>query len=214
MKKILLTVTAVMLLFTGHLFSIIYGNGLCAPYSECPKEISPSNGTGIGILIIEGAGYFLSSQSDMLLFLNRVELSGLSTPYYQELQTLIDRAVKNMEKAVETYKALATTAAVTPYNPQVISQLMRFDYTGYEKTNGLNVEVFARVRAYLISGDVTGIILFMKSDMELILDRLYSLKVLVDKQEFPNIPMLWRVNQSYCQAMLSGQYVAEVFNNL
>jgi len=83
--------------------------------------------------------YFLSSQSDILLFLNRLELAGLSTPDYPELQNIIDRAVKNMEKAVETYKTLASTAAVTPYNQQVLSQLMRFDYTDYEKINGLNV---------------------------------------------------------------------------
>ncbi len=215
MKRILLTVTALMLLFTGQLLAFVFGNDLCKVYSDCPNKNSYTiNGTGMGILIIEGAGYFISSQSDLLLFLNRVELSGLSMPDYPELQNLIDRAVKNMEKAVETYKILATAAVVTPYNPQVLSQLIRFDYNGYEKANSLNGEVFARVRAYLISGDVTGIILFMKKDLESILDRLYGIKALVDKQEFPALPLLWRVNQSYCQTMLGGQYVAEVFNKL
>jgi hypothetical protein len=215
MKKILLTVTAVLILFTGQMFAFVYGNDLCKVYSEYPpKIVNNGNDTGMCVLIIEGAGYFLSSQSDMLLFLNRLELAGLSTPDYAELQYLLNRAVKNMEKAVETYKTLASTAAVTPYNPQVISQLMEFDYTGYEKTNALNVEVFARLKTYLSKGDINGVIFIMKRDMESILQQLYVLKAFVDKQEFPGLSLLWRVNQSYQQAMLSGQYVAEVFNNL
>jgi len=204
-----------MILFTGQVFSIIFGNDLCKVYSECPPKIlNTGNDTGMGVLIIEGAGYFLGSQSDMFLFLNRLELAGLSTPDYADLQDLLNRAVKNMEKAVETYKTLAATAAVTPYNQQVLSQLMQFDFTGYEKTNGLNGEVFARVKAYLSRGNVTGVILLIKRDMESILNLLYGLKALVDKSEFPDLSMLWRVNQSYYQTMLGGQYVAEVFNSL
>jgi hypothetical protein len=215
MKKILLTVTAVLILFTGHAFAFVFGNDLCKVYSECPpKIVNNGNDTGMCVLIIEGAGYFLSSQSDLLSFLNRVEMAGLSTPDYAELQDILNRAVKNMEKAVETYKTLAATAALTPYNPQVIFQLMQFDYTGYEKTNTLNFEIFNRVKTHLSKGDVTGVILLMKRNIESILDQLYGIKSQVDKSEFPGLPLLWRVNQSYCQTMLSGQYVAEVFNNL
>ena len=165
----------------------------------------------MGQLIIEGAGYFLNSHADMLKFLNRVEMSQLSGPDYPELQDILDSAIKNMENAAETYKILISTAKETPYNPGVIAKLATFDYQGYRQKNEMNVEIFSRITAYLIKGDVTGVYILLKSDMDHIIKKLHNVKRKIDGNIFPDISTLWRVNDKYSESLLSGQYISEVF---
>ena len=73
--------------------------------------------------IIEGAGYFLKSHSDFLLFLNKIELSELNGIDYIELQNIIKRVIENLENAKAAYENLISIAKETPYNESVIEKL-------------------------------------------------------------------------------------------
>jgi hypothetical protein len=130
-------------LFSGQLLAFMYANGTCKAYDDCEwTEGYRAAGPSIGVLIIDGASYFLQSHSHMLLVLNKVELSELYGPDYPGMQALVKEALDNMQKAGEIYKSLIAAAKETPYNPEVITKLMMFDYEIFRETNGLNKDIF------------------------------------------------------------------------
>lgn len=202
-------------LFTGQLLPIVYANHSCGAYDDCEApEGDRGAGPSIGVLIIDGAGYFLKSHSHMLLLLNKVELSALSGPDYPGMQSLVNNALDNMQKAGKTYKNLVAAAKEAPYNPEVITKLIMFDYEAFRETNGLNKEVFSRIERLLVKGDVTGLYVLLESDMAFIIQQLKVVKSSIDTGTFPGISLLWRLNQKYSESLLTGQYIAEVFKSL
>ncbi|MDQ1353665.1 MAG: hypothetical protein QG657_3971, partial [Acidobacteriota bacterium] len=88
--------------------------------------------------VMEGAGYFLKSQSDTLLLLNKIELSDLNGVDYAELQQLVESALANMVNAKAKYSSLTQTADTAPYEQTVINLLKTFDYYSFQQTYGLN----------------------------------------------------------------------------
>ncbi len=215
MKKIILIIVLMTALFTGQLLAFVYANHSCLAYNDCEMgEGARAAGPSIGGLIIEGAGYFLKSQSHILMLLNNLELSTLSGPDYPGMQALVNNALDNMEKAGETYKSLIAAAKETPYNPVVIIKLTGFDYENFEKINGLNKDIFTRVKKYLVKGDVTGLYILLESDMASIIRQLKAVKTSLDVGTLPGISLLWRLNQKYSESLLTGQYTAEVFKSL
>ncbi len=214
MKKTILTVMLVITFFTGQIFAFVYANHACRAHNACDEEDYKSSGSSIGQMIIEGAGHFLMSHSEMLKLLNKIELSELTVPDYSELQGIINSSIESMEKASETYKNLISIAKETPYNMEVIEKLKIFDYTGYMQKNGLNSVIFLKVKDFLSKGDVTGVYIYLKSDMDSIIEQLYNIKSSIDSKLFPEISMLWRANQKYSESLLFGQGVSEIFKNL
>ncbi|MGD2090251.1 MAG: hypothetical protein PVH61_29010 [Candidatus Aminicenantes bacterium] len=215
MKRIILITVLMTALFTGHLMAIVYANHSCGAYDGCEEpEGARAAGPSMGVLIMDGAGYFLRSHSHMLLLLNRVELSELYGPDYPGMQAVVNNALENMQKAGDTYKSLIATAKETPYNPEVITKLMMFDYENFRDTNGLNKDIFSRVKKYLVKGDVTGLYVLLKADMDNIIHGLQAVKASLDAGTLPKISWLWRLNQTYSESLLTGQYSAEVFKSL
>jgi len=216
MKKIFLISVLALLVFTGQVFAIVYANRSCDAYNNCiptpgfKSSVSPT----MGQLIIEGAGYFLMSHSEMLRFLNKAELSELNGVNYLELQDIINSTIANMENAAGTYKNLIQSAKETPYDPAVIYKLMKFDYQGFMKKNNLTGDVFLKVQGFLAKGNVTGAYIGMKASKDAIIAQLYLIKAGLDSNVFPDINLIYRVNQAYHDTMLFGQYLADVFNNL
>ncbi len=193
-------------------FGLIMGNfGDCGFVEDEGKGLSIVKDISIKLYIIEGAGYFLNSYSDMHLFLNKVEMSELNGIDYKELRDILFRAIENMEKAKEAYYNLKQKADNTPYNQSVIDNLLSFDYKGFQKERGLNKKIFKDVESYLSKGDVRGFFTILLSNTEQILNKLYTIKESVDAEKFPEISTLWRINQDYSGTMLFGQYAAEIF---
>jgi len=184
---------------------IIANRGDCAFGGGGEKEGS------IKSYIIEGAGYFLSSYSDTLLFLNKIEMSELIGVDYKELRAILYRAIENMEKARDAYSNLKQMADNTPYNQAMIDQLLSFDYAGFQNEKVLNNTIFKTVESYLSKGDVRGFFTLLLSNSEQILNKLYTIKAWVDTDTFPGLSTLWRVNQVFSETMFFGQYGAEVF---
>jgi hypothetical protein len=171
------------------------------------KESTP----GIESIIIVGAGYFLRSQSDFLLFLNKIELSQLEGVNYTEMQNLLNIAIDNMEKARQEYVRLVEFAYATPYRQEVIQKLKTFDYEGLLAEKGLNPVIFKDAENYLKVGDLRGLHSRALLDTKNILAVLYQLKPVIDSGQFPVLEDLWRLNQAYAEAHLLGQYTSEVF---
>ena len=215
MKRIILITVLMTALFTGQVLAIVYANHSCLAYNDCDlPEGYRAAGPSIGVLIIEGAGYFLKSHSQMLMLLNKVELSERCGADYPGMQLLVKDALDNMQKAGETYKSLVAAAKATPYDPDVIAKLTVFDYDSFREANGLNKDIFSRVKKYLVKGDVTGLYVLLAADMTLIIEQLQAVKTGLDAGTMPVISLLWRLNQKYGESLLSGQYIAEVFKNL
>lgn len=214
MKKTILITTIFTLLFTAPIYAFVYANHSCEAFNACDTEGYRGMAGGIGYLITEGAGYFLKSYADMLLCLNKIEVSELSGPDYPGLQAVVDSALENMKKASGTYAQLISAAKDTPYNNTVIEKLRRFDYKDFQEKNRLNRSILSRIEKPLRKGDVTAVYVLLKADMDDVAEQLALLKAGVDAYTFPQITPLWRLNQKYCESMLTGQYVAEVFKNL
>ncbi|NIM12209.1 MAG: hypothetical protein GTO45_08860 [Candidatus Aminicenantes bacterium] len=161
--------------------------------------------------VVEAAGYFLKSHSDMFLFLNKVEMSDLEGTDFAGLQSIIDCAVVNMQNAQAKYSELTALADSTPYDQTVLQQLAVFDYAAFRDSKGLNSVIYSDVKAYLQSGDVRGVYYKLYWDTQQILDLLILLKSAVDADTLPDMPDVWRANRIYSDTFLFGQYTAEIF---
>lgn len=214
MKRTVLIATLMIMIFTGNIFAILYVNRSCDAYNSCSPNTNGGFAPSMGQMIIEGAGYFLASHADMQSFLNKIELSEINGVNYPGLQEILNSAIVNMENAAGTYKSLIQAAKETPYNQAVIDKLMKFDYRGFMKKNNLVPDIFLKVRGFLARGDVTGAYIKLKASKDAIIIQLHMIKAAIDSNLFPDVNHLYRVNQSYCETLLFGQYIAQVFNNL
>ena len=206
------------------MFIITLGCGELLPYMKFNGSGSGFNDEGqdgtsgikqctntIEDLIITGAGYFLRSQSEFLLFLQKVELSSLEGVDYTELGPSLRQAVELMELANHNDILLNTVACSTPYRQEVIEKLRNFDYEGLQLQKGLNAVIFKDVEYYLKKGDIRGVYSQGLYRSWNILSRLYRIDAYIDAEQFPPMEELWRLNQDYNSALMFGQYTAEVF---
>lgn len=233
MKKISISIITILIfcmVFTVNLNAAMIANESNGAYcggstgNSCPPDppktssTSSSNegyvGPTIRDLIVEGGGYLLQSSSDINDFFNKIELSELSRPDYETLQTSLNAAIYNIEKARDTYYHLKTLAGVTPYNQDVIYMLISFDYDTFSEEKGLFPYVFSKVKKLLSVGDVTGVYNELYSYTSQIMDLLYTIKRYVDAGIFPKLSIVWGVNQKYSEVKLFGQYVARVFYSI
>jgi hypothetical protein len=200
-----------------ELFPYMTYNGVGSGYDEVGQSSTSGikeNSTGIEGLIMAGAGYFLRSQADFLLFLNKIEMSALEGLNYPELQTVLNSAAANLEKAKEEYGRLVEVAYATPYRQEVWEHLKAFDYDGLLAEKGLNAVIFKDMEKYLKAGALRGLHERALADTVNILSMLYRLRPMIDSGQFPVLEDLWRLNQAYAQAHLLGQYTSEVFARL
>ncbi len=169
---------------------------------------------GIGALntaVIESAGYSMESQSQILLFLAKIERSEVNGVDFKNLRQVLAKAIFSMEKAESNYVQLKQLADQTPYNEKVITQLTTFDYDGYKDAHSLNPSLFNKARTYLELGDVRGVYGKMLLDTRIILELLYRIDNSLENKRFPASDSLWRLNQYSYESLIFGQYVAEVF---
>ena len=193
-----------------HVYSALYGNWrecLNAPGCTCEMITATSD---LSIYIVESAGYFFHSHSAFQAFLNRVELAEIKGINNQELKNILYSSIDNMEKAKGAYSNFITTSEKIPLNQVLIDQLARFDYANFRVKFGLLESPFEKVRIFLCKGDINGLDSAVLGNMNNILKQLYIIKSCVDKEEMPNISILWRLNQSFFEAQLFGQYMSEI----
>jgi hypothetical protein len=66
----------------------------------------------------------------------------------------------------------------------------------------------------LRSGNVTGVYEEILAKANEITGLLRTVNRELDKAIFPNIPLLWKINQKYFDVLMFGQYAAMVFNEV
>lgn len=212
MKKSVILLILFMCVFVGKLGAYMFGNESCQAFQlSCNGGSGLISSNSIGSLIIEGGRNFFKSNSEVCFFLSLVEISELTGPDFKALQTAINSTINDMEKAKTAYYQLKSLAANTPYNQEVILQLMQFDYLKYQNENGLLSEIFGKVEKFLSRGDVRGVYNEFYSNTLQLLKILYTVKKDIDSNVLPNISILWRLSQKFSEVKLFGQYVTEVF---
>ncbi len=217
-KAVSLIITVLFLLvFTVNLNAAMAGNETDKAYLPPPPK---SNGTAsirsitLRQLIADGGGYFFKSAGHIDQFFSLVESSEVTGPDYMGLQKNLNAAISYLEQARNTYLQLKNQAAVTPYNQEVISRLLNFDYDSFLQGNDLFPVIFEKVKGFLAAGNVTGIYNEFYSYTGYILDLLYLLKKDIDAGIFPDISIAWSVNQKYSEFKIFGQYVTRVFYSI
>lgn len=215
---ILTIVVGAMILFVTptNVFSRYVQNGAGGVYDEGNGTSGLqsgylSAGNTIEASIIKGAGYYLDAYSDILVFLNRMELSDMQAMDYNESGQILDRALGNMMNALKTYEYLIKKAEATPYNQAVISRLMDFDYDGFMQMRGLNSVIFGKVEDYLKRGDITGMLRQTYTEFTVIFWGLKSVRDDLNSERLPEMPKIWRLNERCSQTLLFGQYSSRVF---
>lgn len=205
--------TTILKVFLGIFILCFFHMQGIAKYIANTSEIvfEEPGSTGIRTYVIEAAGGFLNSHSDLLLFLNRIEMEEINGIDFAELQQIINNAVAHMENARAKYNDLTQLADITPYDQPTITKLLNFNYTSFQESKGLNSVIFNEVETYLSSGDVRGLYHQLLAETQSLLDRLTVIKSAVDAEVIPENPDLWQVNQAYSETLLLGQYAAEIF---
>jgi hypothetical protein len=226
MKQIisLSIIISVLLMFTVNINGLMIANESNKAYcggdsgDPCPPDTLKASTKSsyfptIRELIIAGGGYMLKSSMYINGFLNKIELSGPSPnrTYYKGLQGTLNSAIYYMEKARFAYFQLNNLAGETPYNQNVINRLIGFDYNSFQQEYKLFPSIFFKVKELLSLGDVTGVYSELYSYCNQILDLLYIIKRDVDTGIFPELSIVWDVNQYYSEFKLFGQYVARIF---
>ena len=204
----------ILILFNTITYSRIVGNWADSGFEGDGGKSEALTSFNIRIYVIEGAGYFLNSHSNFQEFLNRVELSDLNGIDFNDMREILYKAIEDMEKAKNVYYNLKKEADITPYNQVMINFLLDFDYDNFREEKGLNLIEYNKVKNYLIKGDIRGVFSTFLLNSESILEQLYTIKEWIDSDKFPEISILWRVNQAYFEAQLFGQYTSEIFYSI
>jgi hypothetical protein len=214
-----ITILFVCLMFTFsfNLNAAMFGNESESAYIPPPP---PPNGAAsissitLRRLIADGGSHFFKSAGQINQFFSLVESSEVTGPYYKGLQKTLNGAIFYLEQSSATYLQLKSQAAVTPYNQEVISKLLNFDYDLFRQANDIFPDFFDKVKGFLAVGNVTGIYNEFYLYTVHILDLMYTLKKDIDAEIFPDISTVWIINQKYSEFKLFGQYVAQVFYSI
>ncbi len=201
---------AVFVLFFVHVnaFALIYGNESQKGFENPGGK---SSGPTLETYVLQGAGYFLASYSDILQVLNKVELAQMNGIDYLELQKLAAHASDNIQGQINAYLNLTQLADATPYDQAVIDQLTGFDYAAFQQEKGLNIVIFTEVQCYLSKGDIRSLYHRFLAAGETLQAQLNVIKADIDAGRFPQPSDLWNLDQNAAQSLLFGQYTAEVF---
>jgi hypothetical protein len=218
-ERIFFAITLIVVLSLS-LNAFIAFNETCIAFPDQCTDVENANlnrevqTKTIGSLVIQSAGYFLESQSSYLLFLNRIELSEISGIDYAELKALLNSTVDRLESSRKKYFELVNLAENTPMNQDIVWRLIFFDYGSFQRSNDLEPRIFRRVSWWLSMGDLRGAYCSFFNDVEKLLAKLRDIKLSIDNEKMPRISALWRINQKYCEMLLFGQYVTEIFSTL
>lgn len=209
MRKTLIMILAV-LLSIPYIYGYFSNNRSCRAFSDqCEEE--GDKGPVLGQMIIEGASFFLQSNSDYQLFLNKIELSDIYGSNYIELQDIIDKVIENIELAHLKYFEVWHTSKLLDYDSAVLEKLSKFDYSSYQVKNNLNPSIFKQVTSLLKYGYVREAYEKFYEEIGDILEELKIIKTSIEEKTIPEIAKCWRINQLYLESELFGQYVSEVF---
>ncbi|MDQ1351927.1 MAG: hypothetical protein QG657_2233 [Acidobacteriota bacterium] len=207
-------VTGIIVIFICYFFAQISFARIWGNWRDCVNTPGCSDESSTSILgeyIIESAGNFLKSHSHHQTFLDMFEMSGKNDTDYMALRETLNSAIEDMENSKAAYSNLIKATEKTTYNQAMIDKLLVFDYDGFRLKYGLIEPIFTKVKSLLVKGDIPGLDAAVLANLDAILSKLYAVKAVVDKNQEPELSLLWRTNQAYFEAQLFSQYMSEVF---
>lgn len=175
---------------------------------------SSANNTVIEYYVAEGGVFYLAADSDAQRLLELVEMQDIQGVDFQDLQAAATDALDNINRAIESYESLVSTAEITPYNEAFIQQLKTFAYKRFAEENGLNAIVFNQVKAYLKSGDITGLFKKVKADLKSIGEMVRAIHAEISLNRLPETVKFWQLNETFAVVSLFGSYSARVFGEI
>jgi hypothetical protein len=170
-----------------------------------------SSSMGLDNYIIEGAGYFLESYSNTLLFMKKIELSDVEGFNRDELNVVLEKAIYNIKLASSVYLQIIKETESLPYDVAVLISLKKFDYAAFRSEIFADKEIFNEAREYMHKGDIRGVYKKMLANTEQIAGILTRMKDKVNGGVLAIIADTYMVNQTFSRSLLFGQYVAQVF---
>jgi hypothetical protein len=203
--KILLLVIAFGIL-NINAFGLIMGN-----YSESTICKDCESKTAVRTRVVNGGAYFLNAYAEILLFLQRIEVSETQTLDYNELGEILGRARESLNRAESAYRSLVALTDVIPLDPVPVRRLQEFDYDSFREENRLNRAICREVAGYLSKGDVRGFFRQVLARTVEIASKLEAVATCIDNGKFPELACLWSLNQACSETLLFGQYAAAVF---
>ena len=209
----------IFMINVNNALGCIWQNGAGGGYDDGGDEgdgVSATAGINnpIEYYITLGAGYYLNATSDFQKFLKMMEVQDIEGIDFFALQKKAGSSLLNVQNAAFIYMILVRQAEITPYNEAVINRLKDFDYKSFMLENSLNSVVFAEVKGYFQTGDITGLLKKVHNDL---VELAAMLKVVNEDMVFnrvPQIAVLWNINETFSRVSLSGSYTARVFRCL
>ena len=116
-----------------------------------------------------------------------------------------------MNRAKAVYDTLVMEAEATPYNELVLLKLKNFNYSQFRVDNGLKIEIFQEVEAYLRPGNITGAFKQIRANFRDIISRLETISGEVNQGKMPALASLWDLNELCSSTLLFGQYISRIF---
>lgn len=200
-----------LIMINNYCFPWILGNGAGGGYIEDPQPPGIQGYIPMEMLLIDGAGYFMKTHSNVQTLLNMVEWQDLKSIDYIEFDRLVNKALIDIINASLAFEELIEVAEVTPYNLDVIDELNRFDYDTYLKENGINPFIFGTVRGYLVKGDITGTFKYLYQRLNEIRQMLLIIRESASENLLPGLPIFWKLNERCAETALFGSYIARIF---
>lgn len=212
-KKITAVIIVLMLSSVG-LNGYFVGNVPCALDPDCTEGGDKASGPSLYGLIVNAGASFLQSNSDYQQFLNKVELSGQYNVSSPEMSLALDQAITQIESAQRLYAEIYDLCLKTVFNAAIMEKLQSFDYDGCREKNQLNPIIFDKVTAILKDARLADVYLELYLYAGDILDRLKEIREAGISSQSPQLPLLWRANQTYMNAAMFGQYTSIVLMSL
>jgi len=199
------------MIINNYCFPWVWGNGAVGGYNEDPQPPGIQGNIPMGMLLIDGAGYFIKARSNVQAFLYMFELQDIKSIDYIEFERLVNKALMDITNAGLAFEELIKVAEATPYNLDVIEKLNRFDYDTYLNEHGLNPFIFGSVREYLEKGDITGTFKYLYQRLKEIRQMLLIIRESTTENLLPGLPICWKLNERCAEAALFGSYIARIF---
>ena len=178
---------------------------------QCEENGKDGSPPVLGYLIPEAAVSFLESTRDFEELLKEMEKSELYDADFPVLQACMDKAIVGMENASGKYEEILNHSRDIEADVVILEMLIQFDYDALLSQYRLNPSIFAKAAAFCQAGDIRGIYAATFDAINAVLDGLYQMKAMLDKDLLPELYITWETGQLYFESQLFGQYVSRIF---
>lgn len=165
-------------------------------------------------LIVKGASAFLLSYSDVLLVLNESELgkNGIAGP--ERSLGLVESALSRLTTSRQRYQDALVLLKLTERKKGMREKLKHFDYTGLVSARGLDDSAMQRVSAYLMAGDLAGLLRDAIHQLEELEGWLQYIRDNYSKSKSVEIDVLRPLFEGYSNFLRTGYYSSLVFSSI